>query len=277
MAARTLPWAAAEPGARAGAGYDAPVFFWLSKALDWFLTPVAWALLLAASGALLRRRRAGTVLLALSAAVLVAFSSDAVADRLMASVEASARSTYRPDVVYDAVVVLGGLVDPAASRATGEAELNEGAERILRGFELFRAGRARNVLLSGGLAFPQPGDVSEADRLAGKLAQWGVPSDRIAVERSSRNTRENAIESAKLASARGWRTLLLVTSAVHAPRALGCFRAVGLEPDVLPVDRRAGDGQGRGWLPRADALAKSTEALHELAGRIAYRAAGYTR
>jgi uncharacterized SAM-binding protein YcdF (DUF218 family) len=133
------------------------------------------------------------------------------------------------------------------------------------------------VLLSGGSVFPLPGDVAEADRLAGKLSQWGVPPDRIAVERASRNTRENAIESARLAAARGWRTLLLVTSAAHAPRALGCFRAVGLEPDVLPVDRRAGDGQGRAWLPRAAALQKSTDAIRELAGRLAYRAAGYAR
>jgi uncharacterized SAM-binding protein YcdF (DUF218 family) len=253
------------------------VFFWLSKGLDWFLEPIAWTLLLALAAALLRRRRAGRVLAALAAAVLVAFSIDAVSDRLLGVVERDARSTYRPDVVYDAVIVLGGSVDGAASRRTGEAELNAAAERVLRGFELVRAGRARNVLLSGGLSWPSPGDVAEGDRLAGKLAQWGVAPDRIAVERSSRNTRENAVESARVAAARGWRTLLVVTSALHAPRALGCFRAVGLEPDVLPVDHRAGDGQGRNWLPRAEALADSTVALHELVGRIAYRVAGYTR
>jgi uncharacterized SAM-binding protein YcdF (DUF218 family) len=253
------------------------VFFLVSKVLEWFLSPLTWALVLAGAGALLRRRRAGTVLLVLSAAVLVAFSSDAVADRLLAALERGARSTYRPDVVYDAVIVLGGLVDAAPSRASGETELNDAVERVLRGFELYRAGRVRNVLLSGGLVFPQPGDVSEADRLAGKLAQWGVPPDRIAVDRSSRNTRENAIESSKIAAARGWRTLLVVTSAVHAPRAVGCFRAVGLAPDVLPVDHRAGDGQGRGWLPRIASLAKSADAFRELAGRVAYQLAGYAR
>jgi len=253
------------------------VFFWVSKALGWLASPLAWGLLLAGAGVLLRRRRAGRVLGALAALVVLGLSCDPVADRLMAAVESGARSTYRPDVVYDAVVVLGGLVDAAASRATGEAELTEAADRVLRGFELVRAGRARAVLVSGGLVWPQPGDVSEADRLAAKLAQWGIAPERIVVERSSRNTRENAIESARVAAARGWRTLLVVTSAAHAPRALGCFRAVGLEPDVLPVDRRAGDGRGRSWLPGVAALAKSSDALHELAGRIAYRVAGYTR
>jgi uncharacterized SAM-binding protein YcdF (DUF218 family) len=61
------------------------------------------------------------------------------------------------------------------------------------------------------------------------------------------------------------------------PRALGCFRAVGLEPDALPVDRRAGDGQGRSWLPRVGALSRSSDAFRELAGRLAYGVAGYTR
>jgi hypothetical protein len=52
---------------------------------------------------------------------------------------------------------------------------------------------------------------------------------------------------------------------------------VGLAPDVLPVDFRAGDGAGRGVLPRAGALAESTVALRELFGRLVYRIAGYTR
>jgi uncharacterized SAM-binding protein YcdF (DUF218 family) len=162
------------------------VFLWLSKVLDWFVSPLGWTFLLAGAGVYLRRRRAGTVCLALSAAVLAAFSSELVSDRLMAATERGARSTYRPDAVYDAVIVLSGFVDADASRATGEAELLDGAERLLRGFELYRAGRVRNVLLSGGLVFPRPGDVSEADRLAAKLAEWGIPSDRIAVERSRR-------------------------------------------------------------------------------------------
>jgi len=180
-------------------------------------------------------------------------------------------------VVYDAVVVLGGMVDAAASRASGETELTEEADRIVRGFELVRVGRARNVLVSAGLVAPRAGDVAEADRLAARLARWGVPPAQIAVESGSRNTRENAIEVGRIAAARGWRTLLVVTSAAHVPRALGCFRAVGLAPDVLPVDFRAGDGAGRGILPRAGALAKSTGALRELFGRLVYRLAGYAR
>jgi uncharacterized SAM-binding protein YcdF (DUF218 family) len=252
-------------------------FLWLSTASESLLSPLLWTLLLALAAALARRRPRVAWPLALAAVVvLVAFSSDPVADALQRAAERGARSTYRPEAVYDAVVVLGGMVDPSASRASGETELTEAADRLVRGFELFRAGHARNVLLSAGLRHPRPGDVPEADRLAAMLARWGVPPDRIVAEAASRDTRENAIEAARLAAARGWRTLLVVTSAAHVPRALGCFRAVGLEPDVLAVDHRAGAG-GDPWIPRPQALLKSSRALHELAGRVAYRLAGYTR
>jgi uncharacterized SAM-binding protein YcdF (DUF218 family) len=156
-------------------------------------------------------------------------------------------------------------------------ELDAHVDRLLRAWELVRAGKARAVLLSGGFIAPEPGDVPEADLLAGKLAQWGIPPAQIVVEAASRNTLENAVETARIASARGWRTLLVVTSAVHLPRAMGCYRAVGLEPDALPVDRRAGDGRVSSWLPRASALARSTDVLRELAGRIVYRLSGYSR
>jgi uncharacterized SAM-binding protein YcdF (DUF218 family) len=254
------------------------VFLWLSKLLEWFVTPIAWSLVLGAAAVLLRRRaRSAWALGASAVAVLLAFSSAAVADAIQRAAERGARSTFRPDVVYDAVIVLGGMVDNDATRASGAPELTEAADRIVRGFELVRAGRARNVIVSAGLVYPIPGDVPEADLLAAMLARWGVAPGQIVAEAASRNTRENAIEVGRVASARGWRSLLLVTSAAHVPRALGCFRAVGLEPDVLPVDFRAGDGRGRSWLPQAAALLKSTRAIHELAGRVAYRLAGYTR
>lgn len=255
------------------------MFLWLSKVLDWFVTPLAWTLLLALAAWLARRRRplVPRLLAVASVVVLIAFSTELVAEALTRAAERGARSTYRPEVVYDAVVVLGGQVDASASRASGETELTDEVDRVVRAFELVRTGRARNVLVSGGLVTPRPGETAEADRLAAKLAQWGLPPGQIAVETSSRNTRENAIETGRLAASRGWRTLLVVTSAAHAPRALGCFRAVGLEPDVLPVDRRAGDGNGLDWLPRAGALARSTHVIRELVGRVVYRLAGYTR
>lgn len=253
------------------------MFLTLSKLLDLLVAPLTWALVLALAAALARSRPArATALAAGAAAVLYLFSIEPVATALMAAVEAPARSTYRPEVIYDAVIVLSGEVDAAAARRSGRLELTAGADRLVAAYELLRGGHARVALLSGGSAFPVPGEWSEAELVASTLRGWGIASDRLVVEGASRNTRENAVEAARLAEARGWRSLVLVTSAFHMRRALGCFRQVGLSPDALPVDTRAGDGRGQSWLPRTSALDQSTEALREWTGRLVYWAMGYT-
>lgn len=252
------------------------MFLVLSKTFDWILSPLSWAIVLIALGLVVRGRprwAAGFSLAALG--ILVVFSSGAVANALVGWTERGARSTLRPGVTYDAVIVLGGGVDPDATRESGQPEYNAAPERILRGFEVLRAGGARNVILSAGTLDPSPDAVPEAVILQNQLELWGIEAARIIPESASRNTRENALETAKIVQARGFKTLLLITSAAHMPRALGCFHAVGLHPDVMPVDFRH-IPKANGIAPRGPCLAASIEALHELAGRIVYRVAGYS-
>lgn len=255
------------------------MFLFLSKLLDIFLAPLSWALLFLVAGALLRRRaRAARLLSVLGLAVLYAFSTEAVSSALMRATEAGAVSTFRPDVTYDAVIVLGGGLDPAATERSGRPEYNAAPERVLRGFELLREGRAKQVLISGGSLDPRPQAVVEANVLSKQLQAWGIPAERIVTEGKSRNTRENAVESQRIIRAQGWKTLLLVTSAAHMPRAAGCFAAVGLRPDTLPVDVRTSATPLRrmSWLPRAGNLSQSTDALRELAGRVVYEQRGWS-
>jgi uncharacterized SAM-binding protein YcdF (DUF218 family) len=256
------------------------VFLWLSKVLDVFLAPLTWAVVLGLLALLgvARRPARSRLLLGLALLDLLAFSLEPVSRSLFDRLEAGAVSTFHPDPPYDVVVVLGGMIDPVAMERSHELELNEAADRISRAAILLRAGQARMVLLSGGLIDPPPGVPGEAASLAGWLRDQGIEPDRIVVEGRSRNTRENAVESAAIIAAHGWQRVLLVTSAWHAPRALGCFRAVGLSPDLLPVDHRGGTPTGpAAWLPRAGALSGSTDALREAFGRLVYRAVGYAR
>ena len=251
------------------------MFVILSKVLDLAVAPLTWALALGAVGLVLRNRRWSVALTALALVVLYAFSVAPVAARIAAWAEGSAVRTDRPEVTYDAVVVLSGEVDSSASRASGRRELTAAADRLVAGFDALRSGHAREILLTGVSALPAPGEQAEPELVAAELQAWGVAPERIVLETNSRNTHENAVATARIAAERGWRRLLLVTSAAHMPRALGCFRKAGLSPDSLPVDFRAG-AEARGWLPRAASLAQSTEALREMTGRVVYRLVGYT-
>lgn len=78
---------------------------------------------------------------------------------------------------------------------------------------------------------------TEAEFLASQLVEWGVPREQM-IEDQALNTRQNALFTQAIVEQQGLSSLLVVTSAFHLPRAMGCFRAVGLQVDGLPVDYR---------------------------------------
>ena len=257
------------------------MFLFLSKLLDLAFTPLAWSLALGALGLLLARRRPRLArgLGWAGLAILYLFSTHPVAGALTRFVERGVHATARPDVTYDAVIVLGGMAEAGPTELVGQPQFGQAVERMLVGREQVVGGRARVLIISGGAIDADPRTPREADTVAQQLLALGLTGDQVLREDRSRNTRENALFTAELVRARGFEKLLLVTSAFHMPRALGCFRAVGLEPDVLPTDFRApGPRAGlRNWLPRVESLEDSTDMLRELAGRLVYRARGWTR
>src|SRR5437868_11814745 len=88
-------------------------------------------------------------------------------------------------------------------------------ERPSRAAELFRAGYAPKILVSGA------GD-ADGNRLL--LMHHGVPSSAISLEPNSKTTRENAQLSIPILRSTGAKRVILVTSWYHSRRALKCFR-----------------------------------------------------
>jgi uncharacterized SAM-binding protein YcdF (DUF218 family) len=166
-----------------------------------------------------------------------------------------------------ALVVLGGGVSPPMGKSV-EINLGAAADRVWYAARLFHAGKAPLVLVSGG-ADPRRDAFSEARAMAMVLQDFGVPAQALVLEEASRNTRENAAFSAALLKARGIHHILLVTSALHMPRALSLFSAQGLQADPAPTDfeshlRPPGV---LAWLPDAQALDGSGRAMKEMVGR----------
>lgn len=262
------------------------MFYVLSKILDVALSPLTWALVLlalalpAARGRAARSprvRRRKRALGALGLAVLFVCSTPYVDNAISWSLERSAASTYDREAVYDVVILLGGVGDERVWSMTGEPSLNENVERLVATHRLLRDGHARYAIVSGGVNDALYQAFNEAAMLAGMLRDWGIAGERVIVEDQAKNTRENALLSAAIVRERGFRRVLVVTSAFHVPRSMDCFRAVGLDADFLAVDHRAIPPvlELRQLLPRAEALFRTSAAIRELSGRAVYRARGY--
>jgi uncharacterized SAM-binding protein YcdF (DUF218 family) len=171
------------------------------------------------------------------------------------------------------MVVLGGATRGDTSPLQ-PADLNAQADRLLYAAQLYQAGKAPLLLLSGGsAAHLRP----EAEEMAEILAIMGVPEAAMLLEGHSRNTYENALYSAQLLQQRAVRRVLLVTSAFHMRRAEAVFAAQGIEvvPAATDYQRLLQAELLPAWLPSATALVQSTYALRELAGLWVYRWLGY--
>jgi uncharacterized SAM-binding protein YcdF (DUF218 family) len=257
------------------------VFFYLSKLLAVFLAPLTWACALFVAAAVIAARSAQRTrlvagLIVGGLAILSVFSLEAVANGLERSLEDS-RSTIRDDVTYDTVVLLGGIVQVFADQPEGRRSYNDNVERLLATYDLLRTGRAATAIISGGHVDASRPEAKEAPTLAAQLTDWGIDPSRLIIDATALNTRDNATHAKAIIEQHGWSNVLIVTSAFHMTRALECFHAAGLTPDTLVVDRRATAEARTSYLPRSDALERSTAALHEWFGRWMYRRMGYAR
>jgi len=180
--------------------------------------------------------------------------------------------------MVDAIVVLGGaLAYPLPPRR--EVELTDQADRVLYASRLYHAGKAPLIVVSGGtMPWSQAG--SEARIMQELLMEWGVPEQAIMTESSSRTTRENALFSKELLSSKNLESILLVTSAMHMPRALASFKAVGADALPASTDVTAmieSDGTLLDWLPSSGALDGSSRAIKEYLGMLVYQLRGWQK
>lgn len=130
-----------------------------------------------------------------------------------------------------AIVVLGG--GSVTHRAPGgELQLlsRSSALRAIETIRLYRWMDEPWVIASGGGQETGRSGSAESQAMRQALIMLGVPAERVLVEGVSRNTRDQALKVEPMLVALGVERFVLVTSPTHMPRALGAFRAVGLEP-----------------------------------------------
>ncbi|MEH3147299.1 MAG: YdcF family protein [Methylobacterium frigidaeris] len=173
------------------------------------------------------------------------------------------------------ILVLGGAVEARSSASRGQIVTNDAGERMIALGDLARRYPEAKLVFVGGSGSLKGGE-SEAGAVRRYIGTLGVPPERMLYEEQSRNTRENATLSAAMLSPGPGERWLLVTSAWHMPRSVGCFRQAGFTVTAYPVDYRTGRGYAAQYATISEGLFELDIAAREWVGLLAYRLAGYT-
>ena len=175
----------------------------------------------------------------------------------------------------DGIVVLGGSISPELYFNHAASGFNSASGRLIGAADLAKRFKNARVVYTGGPS-GAPRDEAEASKQI--LVALGVEESRIEIERESLNTFENAQFSKRVAEPKPGERWLLVTSALHMPRAIGCFRAAGFGVEAYPVDYHMPDWTDFSLdnLGLVNGLSITSSVYHEAVGMIVYRLTGKT-
>ncbi|HZU25907.1 MAG TPA: YdcF family protein [Bryobacteraceae bacterium] len=223
------------------------------------------------------KRRLSLFLAIVSAAALAFACLPLTAGALAATLENQYRELPLDRVpAAQAIVVPSGYLYPP-SGARMNAHISAAFDRLQIGADLLRAGKAPLLVLTG----RSDGGVCDGCEPEPYLARdivekCGISPGEILVEGRATTTYENAVFTKQLLSGRGINKILLVTSAMHMPRAAAAFRKAGFVVTAVPVDFQTGWGfkLADKLMPSAEALTTTDAALHEWIGLAAYRITG---
>ncbi len=213
--------------------------FYLSRLLVELLVPFNMSLLLLLTALfflVIQRRRAGLIFLVAGLAIQLICgyglisTSKIIEKELQYSALSHERIRDIKGVKFSCIVVLGSghVSDPGLPETSqiGGSSLY----RLVEGIRLGNIFPESKIIVSGGKGYDP---VPNADVVSKVALSLGFPENRIVVENRPRDTMQ---EAEMLSSMLGSGPFLLVTSALHMPRAMAIFQAYGLHPIAAPTD-----------------------------------------
>lgn len=244
----------------------------LNKILPIFVLPLGLSLLLLVIGASKRRWS----FVGAAFALLYVCSTPWMANRLESWLESKYPAIpIEQAETADAIVMLGGVFGPQVAEGYLPNE-GEGNERLEGAIQLWQHNKAPWIVFTGGrLPWENTQELESAESTRVAVAR-GIPNDNIVVTPEVGNTVDEARAVARLMRERGWKRILLVTSASHMPRAAALFREASVDFVPFAVDYRADPKRKLtllDFLPSAVKLQASENVIRELYGSAFYKLA----
>jgi uncharacterized SAM-binding protein YcdF (DUF218 family) len=232
--------------------------------------PLALAMLLTVVGLLCQwrgRPRAGSWLVVAAAMVVYLGASPILGNALVVPLERAFPPfpEEAPNAAVTYIVVLGSGYTPRDGIPVTAALDPSGLVRVVEAIRLMRRLGIGKLVLSGSAP---PGQGHPALGYAELARGLGVPSSSLVILDQAENTMN---EARAVRALLGDDSFILVTSAVHMPRAVRAMRRVGAHPIPAPTGQLVVDSAMR-WtdlLPNSSGLQKVEAALHEYLGLAA--------
>lgn len=179
----------------------------------------------------------------------------------------------------DAIVLLGGFLAPSREEV-GHVHFNLSADRAVTALELVRLEKAKVLVVSGSAFMVNGEPFVEADLFKQLVDERKLAGAEVISLGGCKHTRHEAEKIAALARERGWKRLLLVTSANHMRRAAAVFRtttglAVVPAPGAFLTSASIVGADTVDIVPRAQGFLKLETFLHEQIGWWTYRWRGW--
>jgi uncharacterized SAM-binding protein YcdF (DUF218 family) len=252
------------------------MFFLFSKILNFLIMPLTWLFVLLVYACLCKnpaRQRKALITLLVSFYI---FTNSFLAGEVMRAWEVPA--VAEDDLpVYDAGIVLSGMM--TYDVALKKYQFMQATDRLLQALELYKKGKIKKIVFTGGSGSLTFTYIKEGRLIRNFLLRLGIPDKDLIIESESNNTRENAMFTKPILDKEipGGK-FLLITSAFHMRRSIGCFEKAGIHVTPYSTDRRSGPRKfvlDHMFIPNMDALEQWETVIHEMTGYIIYKIAGY--
>jgi len=246
----------------------------ISKILSQLLLPPGGLIILIGLGALFFKRAWGKGILTLGLLLCWSLSTEPVRDILTQSLEFQypVFNAVVTDKKKTVIVLLGGGVYEHAPEYGGHDDLHSFA--MMRTLYAARLAKKTglDVYATGGKPLSVQYD-AEGEVMKRLLVEQGLDASHVFAENLANNTWENASLIKVMLEKKGISHVVLVTSAWHMPRSVGCFEAQGLNVIPAPTDylTKMSAYDVRSYLPDAKAFYDSSLALHEYLGLFFYK------
>lgn len=248
--------------------------FYFVKIIQVLLMPPALMLLIMLAGLILLHwsQRYGKVLIISGILLLVGTSLPIISDTLISNMEnIPALSKERmKNTDAQAIIILGGGSYSNAPEYGGDTVSGATLERIRYGAYIHKQS-GLPILVSGGRVFNNK-KMTEA-ALMGKVLENSFHTPVRWREDQSRNTWENAQYSYRMLIPEEINKIILVTHALHMPRAVMSFKAAGFEVIPAPLGFHHGEDSFDIFdlLPQVNTMESMRDMLHEVIGMLWYR------